>query len=220
MDINFNKYQILDKFSVSRETFYLLEHYKELVLKKNEQINLISRKNADNFVERHILDCAQAIDFIDKNCKSLIDLGSGAGFPGLILAIVAKDRKIPIKIELIEKVLDVVIYGQVEEKTLLQVTEQINEEIKTLNEVSYTEILGNRDKEITIEISEANLEKYNLNFDQIALAINAGSIDLQGGTISTSKEDLLIRTVGQSYSGKEYENIVIKKINTKFIRSD
>jgi len=114
------------------------------------------------------------------------------------------------KIELIEKVLDVVIYGQVEEKTLLQVTEQINEEIKTLNEVSYTEILGNRDKEITIEISEANLEKYNLNFDQIALAINAGSIDLPGGTISTSKEDLLIRTVGQSYSGKEYENIVIK----------
>ena len=49
-----------------------------------------------------------------------------------------------------------------------------------------------------------------MNFDQIALAINAGSIDLPGGIISTSKEDLLIRTVGQSYSGKEYENIVIK----------
>ena len=114
------------------------------------------------------------------------------------------------KIELVEKVLDVVIYGQVEEKTLLQVTEEINEEIKMLNEVSYTEILGSRNKEITIEISEANLEKYNLNFDQIALAINAGSIDLPGGIISTSKEDLLIRTVGQSYSGKEYENIVIK----------
>tara|TARA_Y100001968_G_scaffold201962_1_gene185452 strand:+ start:693 stop:3878 length:3186 start_codon:yes stop_codon:yes gene_type:complete len=114
------------------------------------------------------------------------------------------------KVELIEKVIDVVIYGDVEEKTLLQVTEQINEEIKGLNEVSYTEILGNRNKEITIEISETNLEKYNLNFDQIALAINAGSIDLPGGIISTSKEDLLIRTVGQSYSGKEYEDIVIK----------
>ena len=49
-----------------------------------------------------------------------------------------------------------------------------------------------------------------MNFDQIALAINTGSIDLPGGIISTSKEDLLIRTVGQSYSGKEYENIVIK----------
>tara|TARA_Y100001970_G_scaffold278678_1_gene384732 strand:+ start:695 stop:3880 length:3186 start_codon:yes stop_codon:yes gene_type:complete len=123
---------------------------------------------------------------------------------------VESEKPIIKKVELIEKVIDVVIYGDVEEKTLLQVTEQINEEIKGLNEVSYTEILGNRNKEITIEISETNLEKYNLNFDQIALAINAGSIDLPGGIISTSKEDLLIRTVGQSYSGKEYEDIVIK----------
>ncbi len=123
---------------------------------------------------------------------------------------VESEKPIIKKVELIEKVMDVVIYGDVEEKTLLQVTEQINEEIKGLNEVSYTEILGNRNKEITIEISETNLEKYNLNFDQIALAINAGSIDLPGGIISTSKEDLLIRTVGQSYSGKEYEDIVIK----------
>ena len=103
MDINFNKYQILDKFSVSRETFYLLEHYKELVLKKNEQINLISRKNADNFVERHILDCAQAIDFIDKKGKYCTDIGSGAGLPGLVLAIVLKGKNISMKMNLYEK---------------------------------------------------------------------------------------------------------------------
>ena len=103
MDINFNKYQILDKFSVSRETFYLLEHYKELVLKKNEQINLISRKNADNFVERHILDSAQAIDFIDKKGKYCTDIGSGAGLPGLVLAIVLKGKNISMKMNLYEK---------------------------------------------------------------------------------------------------------------------
>ena len=45
----------------------------------------------------------QVIDFIDKNDKSLIDLGAGAGFPGLVLAIVLKDRKIPLKIKLVEK---------------------------------------------------------------------------------------------------------------------
>ena len=49
MDINFNKYQILDKFSVSRETFYLLEHYKELVLKKNEQILCWVMTNPKNY---------------------------------------------------------------------------------------------------------------------------------------------------------------------------
>ncbi len=52
MVIDFKKYHILDKFNVSRETFYLLEHYKELVLEKNSEINLISRKNTNNFVER------------------------------------------------------------------------------------------------------------------------------------------------------------------------
>ena len=45
----------------------------------------------------------QVIDFIDKNDKTLIDIGSGAGFPGLVLAIVLKDRKFPIKVKLIEK---------------------------------------------------------------------------------------------------------------------
>ena len=50
----------------------------------------------------------------------------------------------------------------------------------------------------------------NLNFDQIAMAINAGSIDLPGGLLSSKSGDLLIRTVGQSYNANEYENIVIK----------
>ena len=52
---------------------------------------------------RHFLDSVQVIDFIDKNNKTLVDLGSGAGFPGLVLAIALKDRKIPLKIKLIEK---------------------------------------------------------------------------------------------------------------------
>ena len=52
---------------------------------------------------RHFLDSAQVIDFVNENDKSLIDLGSGAGFPGLVLAIACRDRKIPLKIKLIEK---------------------------------------------------------------------------------------------------------------------
>ena len=123
---------------------------------------------------------------------------------------VNSEKPIIKEIKMDEKVLDVVIYGHVEENTLLQVTKKIDQEIKMLNEVSYTEILGDRNREITIEVSENNLEKYNLNFDQITLAINAGSIDLPGGILSTSKEELLIRTVGQSYNAKEYEKIVIR----------
>ena len=114
------------------------------------------------------------------------------------------------KLEITEKVLDVVIHGDVDENVLLSVTKSINDEIKNLSEVSFTEIYGNRNREISIEISESSLEKYNLTFDEIAFAINMGSIDLPGGIISSSKGDLLIRTVGQSYKGDEFEKIVVR----------
>jgi len=114
------------------------------------------------------------------------------------------------KLDTNEKVLDVVIYGNADENVLLETTKNINEDIKNLSEISFTEIFGQRNKEISIEVSEKNLEKFNLNFDQIAQAINLGSIDLPGGILPSQKGDLLIRTVGQSYSGSDYENIVIK----------
>ena len=103
MGINSHKYNILDKFNVSRETYYQLDHYKDLVLEKNQKINLISRKDSNNFVERHIIDSAQAIDFIDLNMKTCTDLGSGAGLPGIVIAIILKDKKKNIKMNLFEK---------------------------------------------------------------------------------------------------------------------
>ena len=99
MDLNL----ILKKLNVSRETFSNLELYKKLVLEENEKINLISAKTTENFVERHIIDCAQVIDFIDINNKTCTDLGSGAGLPGIIMAVLLRDRKIDIKINLYEK---------------------------------------------------------------------------------------------------------------------
>jgi len=103
MDINLDSYQILDKFNVSRETYYILDEFRELVLHKNKEINLVSVKTVDNFVERHIVDCAQAIDFINKNNKICTDLGSGAGLPGIVLAIVLRDKNINMKMNLYEK---------------------------------------------------------------------------------------------------------------------
>ena len=103
MAINFSKYNISDKFNVSRETCSLLEQYRELVIEKNNKINLISRKTTDNFIERHIIDCAQAIDFIDLNKKICTDLGSGAGLPGIVLAILLKGKNIKLRMNLFEK---------------------------------------------------------------------------------------------------------------------
>ena len=88
---------------VSRETITSLEKYEKLLKEANKSLNLIGNSTIKQIWHRHILDSFQVIDFIDKNDKTMIDIGSGAGFPGLVLAIAAKDRKIPIKINLIEK---------------------------------------------------------------------------------------------------------------------
>ena len=88
---------------VSRETIRSLEKYEKLLIKFNKKLNLVGKSTINEIWHRHFLDSFQVIDFIDKNDKTLIDLGSGAGFPGIVVALAAKDRKIPIKIKLIEK---------------------------------------------------------------------------------------------------------------------
>ena len=97
----------IDTFSrftqVSRETITSLNKYEDILTKANKKLNLIGNSTINDIWTRHFLDSVQVIDFIDKNDKTLMDLGSGAGFPGLVLAIVAKDRKMPLKVKLIEK---------------------------------------------------------------------------------------------------------------------
>jgi len=88
---------------VSRETITSLNTYETMLIDANKRLNLIGNSTIDKIWNRHFLDSAQVIDFIDKDDKSLVDIGSGAGFPGLIIAIIAKDRKISLKIRLIEK---------------------------------------------------------------------------------------------------------------------
>jgi len=88
---------------VSRETITSLKKYEDTLIKSNKTLNLIGNSTIKDIWIRHFLDSVQVIDFIDENDKTLVDIGSGAGFPGLVLAIILKSRKIPLKIKLIEK---------------------------------------------------------------------------------------------------------------------
>jgi len=97
----------IDTFSrftqVSRETIISLKKYESWLIAYNRKMNLVGKSTLKDIWIRHFLDSAQVIDFIDKNDKTLIDIGSGAGFPGLVLAILLRDRKISLKIKLLEK---------------------------------------------------------------------------------------------------------------------
>ena len=94
----FNRY-----YQVSRETITSLKNYEDMLIKGNNSLNLIGKSTIKQIWNRHILDSFQVVDFIDKNDKTLIDLGSGAGLPGIILEIAAKNKKNPLKIYLIDK---------------------------------------------------------------------------------------------------------------------
>ena len=74
-------------FNVSRETLDRLRAYADLLVKWNPRINLVSPNSIPTLWGRHIADSAQLFRFIPQNTPNLLDVGSGAGFPGLVLAI-------------------------------------------------------------------------------------------------------------------------------------
>ena len=104
MALNSQNHQGLMKLlQVSRETIKSLNVYEALLLENNRKLNLISKSTENIIKTRHILDSAQVIDFIDKNSKICADLGTGAGFPGIVLSILFRERKFPIRMDLYEK---------------------------------------------------------------------------------------------------------------------
>ena len=104
IDSNFIKKTRLGIQNVSRETLDELNNFSTSILKRNKEINLISSSSEKSINTRHIIDSAQIIDFIDKNdIKICTDLGSGAGLPGIVLAILMKPIKPHFKVIFYEK---------------------------------------------------------------------------------------------------------------------
>ena len=100
-----NSYSKIPNLNVSRETCNELESLISMIQEKNKEINIISREifEKEQIRERHIIDSAQIIDFVDLNCNTTCDLGTGGGMPGLIVAIVMKKIKNDMKVNLYEK---------------------------------------------------------------------------------------------------------------------
>ncbi len=104
IDSNFFKRSELDIQNVSRETLNDLNDYIVSVIHKNSEINLISKSSEKLINTRHLLDSAQIIEFVDKKDINLCtDIGSGAGFPGIVLAILMKSKNPLFKLIFYEK---------------------------------------------------------------------------------------------------------------------
>jgi 16S rRNA (guanine527-N7)-methyltransferase len=97
-DIDFFK----KKFNVSRETIEKLKIYQRFLIEKNKTLNLISKNTEKSIFSRHFKDSAQIYDLLDKKLD-IIDIGSGAGFPGIIIKILMENESLNGNIILIEK---------------------------------------------------------------------------------------------------------------------
>ncbi len=110
------------------------------------------------------------------------------------------------------QVLNVAVTGNTDERSLKSISDEMRDEISDLPEVSQVEVGGARPYEISIEVAEDNLRKFDLTFSEVVEAIRASSLDLPGGSIKTSSGELTIRTKGQVYKGSEYEKLIIRSL--------
>jgi len=119
------------------------------------------------------------------------------------------ERPIISKLTFRNPAISVQVAGPLDEAMLKELTDRIREELLALPEVTYVEEMGSRPFEISIELSEQTLREYGLTLEQVSQVIRSWSIDLPGGAIRSDAGDIRLRTTGQAYTGREFEQIVL-----------
>ena len=91
--------KLLNNLKFSSDDISKLSTFHDELLKFNKKYNLISKSTENDIWNRHILDSAQLVNYIGfEDGKSLADMGSGAGFPGIVLAIFNNNPKFHVKL--------------------------------------------------------------------------------------------------------------------------
>lgn len=101
---------IIKKYNVSRETIEELKVYEASLKEWQTKLNLVSKASLENAWERHFLDSMQLYKLIPQDAKVLYDFGSGAGFPGMVLAIMLKNRTPYLNVNLVESIKKKTLY--------------------------------------------------------------------------------------------------------------
>ncbi len=107
------------------------------------------------------------------------------------------------------EVITIVLYGDVSEKTLKILADQIRDDLTALQNISQVDVAGVRPYEISIEVSEKTLRRYGLSFDEVSRAVRQSSLDVPAGSVKTKGGEILVRTRGQKYYGPEFEKIIV-----------
>ncbi|UCH81834.1 MAG: efflux RND transporter permease subunit [Nitrospiraceae bacterium] len=119
------------------------------------------------------------------------------------------EKAIITKIENRSEVVSVVIYGNTPERSLKEQAEVIRDELLARSEITQVDLRAVRPYEISVEVTEATLQRYDLTLGQLADRIRKASVDLPGGAVKSRGGEVLIRTKEKRYTGLEYADITI-----------
>ena len=164
MEEIFKKYPLLKKENVPRETLIEFELFISMLQQRNEEINIISKETAKNELirERHIVDSAQVIEFVDLNSNIITDIGSGGGMPGIIISIMIKNQKNSAKVHLYEKSHHKSSFLRKVSRDLKLNTEVIQENIFDIQNIESGSIMARAFKPLPIilELVNTNFKNY------------------------------------------------------------
>ena len=159
-----NLYSKISNLNFSRETCNEFESLITMIQEKNKKFNIISKKTdeKDTIRERHIIDSAQIIDFVDLNYNTTYDLGTGGGMPGLIVAIMMKNLKNNMKINLFEKSYNKCVFLKEVSKKLNLNTEVIQKNVFEVKNIETGTIMSRAFKpmSIVLDLVNENFKKY------------------------------------------------------------
>ena len=163
-NVIYNFYSKIPNLNVSRETCNEFESLISMIQQKNKEINIISKKTKEKeeIRQRHILDSAQIIDFVDLNSNTTSDLGTGGGMPGLIVAIVMKNLKNNMKINLFEKSYHKCVFLREVSKKLKLNTKIIQQDIFKIKNIDTGTIMSRAFKPmpVILNLVNENFKKY------------------------------------------------------------
>ncbi|GAA0360966.1 efflux RND transporter permease subunit [Bowmanella denitrificans] len=108
-----------------------------------------------------------------------------------------------------QTVLWVALYGDTSETILKELAKGLRDNIANLPGVTNVQVVGARNYEVSVEISELQLQQYGLTFTELVNAVRRTSIDLPGGSIRSEDGDILLRAKGQAYNGRDFAEIVL-----------
>jgi len=180
-----------------------------VIIKIEEAIQDVKGIKRTTATAREGVGTVTAVLFNDINLDDAVNeikikVDSIATFPG------ETEKPVISKVEFSQGVVWLSVFGDMDQRTRQSIAQEVRNDIMSLPEVNSAEIMGSREYEISVEISDAEMRAYGLTMTEIANKIRQFSVDLPGGQIKTEGGDIRLRTVGQAYSEIEFSDLVLR----------